>query len=68
MAKTYCDECLFLQNREIKVKGKVTGTRYYCPVINKWYGIGTTEKEIGFMYCDCGKRKEEQDAAEKHSI
>ena len=30
MEKVYCDECKYLQNREIKVGDEVTGTRYYC--------------------------------------
>ena len=58
MGKTYCDECKYLQNREIKVNGTVTGTRYYCSKKNWWFGIGSTFEEVGLNCCAEGKRKE----------
>lgn len=66
--KVYCDECIYLQNRDIKVNGNITGKRYYCPVLNKWYAIGTTKKEVGFMCCDCGKRKGGQNETEQNPL
>ncbi len=60
MVKIYCDECEYLQNREIKVNGNVTGTRYYCPKKQKWFPIGTNLEEIGFSFCAEGQRKGER--------
>jgi hypothetical protein len=58
MKKTYCDECAFLQNREVKTNdGIVTGTRYYCSKKKKWFSIGATLEEIGFSYCAEGANK-----------
>ena len=58
--KVYCDECKYLQNREIKVNDKVTGTRFYCSKKNVWFTIGTTLEQIGFHCCAEGKKNDIQ--------
>lgn len=55
--KVYCDECKYLQNREIKVNDEVTGTRYYCSKKKRWFSIGETIKLIGFHFCAEGNKK-----------
>lgn len=59
--KTYCDECQFLEERPVFANGlrgiiMQTGTRFYCPIKNRWFPIGTTIEQVGFEYCDKGKK------------
>ena len=55
--KVYCDECIFLQNRQIKVNDEVTGTMFYCPKKKYWFSIGSTLELVGFSCCAEGVKK-----------
>ena len=64
--KVYCDECVFLEERPTLAEVPMdsgnyikTGTRFYCPVQQKWFALNTTKEEMGFNYCVQGKRKGE---------
>lgn len=61
--KIYCDECKFLEERPVfanDLHGIImqTGTRFYCPIKNRWYTIGMTIEQIGYEYCNKGEKDE----------
>lgn len=64
--KVYCDECKFLENRQIKAEVPldsgnyiVTGNRFYCPKHDKWWPIRATLEDVSFSYCVYGERKDD---------
>lgn len=62
--KTYCNECAFLEERPVIAEIPMdsghyekTGTRYYCPIHQKWFSLNTPFELMQFNYCFCGKQK-----------
>lgn len=62
--KVYCSECIFLEERptlaEVPIDSGnyvITGTRFYCPVQQRWFAVSNTRESIGFNWCIYGKRE-----------
>lgn len=62
--KVYCDECVFLEERPTLAEVPFgsgnyvkTGTRFYCPVHEKWFSINTPMELMQFNYCASGVKK-----------
>lgn len=63
--RVYCDECVFLEEHHTLAEVPMdsgnyiqTGTRFYCPVLKKWFALNTTKELMRFNYCVYGKKKE----------
>lgn len=63
--KVYCDECKFLEERPVKAEVPfdsgnyiVTGKRFYCPKLDRWFALNTSMEVMKFNYCVYGERKE----------
>lgn len=62
--KVYCSECIFLEEHPTLAEVPIdsgnyikTGTRFYCPVLQKWFSINTTRKMMEFNWCVYGEQK-----------